>query len=119
MRSRKPMLTMFIALFFVFGLTAFAQQETATLTGEVKDGTGAVVPRATITLTNVETNISLKTETNEQGVFFVASLKPGPYSITVEKSGIQKDFAQRHHAASQSGCARRPHFAGRRRHQNY
>jgi hypothetical protein len=81
---------MFIALFFVFGLTALAQQETATLTGEVKDGTGAVVPRATITLTNVETNISLKTETNEQGVFFVASLKPGPYSITVEKSGFRK-----------------------------
>ncbi len=81
---------MFIALFFVFGLTAFAQQETATLTGEVKDGTGAVVPRATITLTNVETNISLKTETNEQGVFFVASLKPGPYSITAEKSGFKK-----------------------------
>ena len=81
---------MFIALFFVFGLTAFAQQETATLTGEVKDGTGAVVPGATITLTNVETSISLKTETNEQGVFFVASLKPGPYSITVEKSGFKK-----------------------------
>ncbi len=90
MRSRKPMLTMFIALFFVFGLTASAQQETATLTGEVKDGTGAVVPRATITLTNVETNISLKTESNEQGVYFVASLKAGPYSITAEKSGFKK-----------------------------
>ncbi len=69
---------------------AFAQQETATITGEVRDANGSVVPKATITVTNVETNISLKSETNDQGVYTVPSLKPGPYSITVEKAGFKK-----------------------------
>src|SRR5215467_13095565 len=69
---------------------ALAQQETATITGEVRDANGSVVPKATITVTNVETNVSLKSETNDQGVFTVPSLKPGPYSITVEKAGFKK-----------------------------
>src|SRR5215470_7347038 len=69
---------------------ALAQQETATITGEIRDANGSVVPKATITVTNVETNISIKSETNDQGVFTVPSLKPGSYSITVEKTGFKK-----------------------------
>jgi len=69
---------------------ALAQQETATITGEVRDANGSVVPKATITVTNVETNVSIKSETNDQGLYTVPSLKPGPYSITVEKAGFKK-----------------------------
>jgi hypothetical protein len=69
---------------------AFAQQETATITGEVRDANGSVVPKATITVTNVETNVSIKSETNDQGLYTVPSLKPGSYSITVEKTGFKK-----------------------------
>src|SRR5262245_2996874 len=68
----------------------FAQQETATITGEVRDANGSVVAKATITVTNVETNVSVKSETNDQGLYTVPSLKPGPYSITVEKAGFKK-----------------------------
>ena len=50
-----------------FPLTASAQQETATMTGTVRDPSGAIVPRATVTVTNVQTNISLKTETDDAG----------------------------------------------------
>src|SRR5262249_54855756 len=81
-------LTMLFAM--LLGFSAIAQQETATITGEVKDASGAVVPKAQITLTNVEKNLSLKSETNEQGLYTVPSLKPGPYSMTVEKSGFKK-----------------------------
>jgi hypothetical protein len=69
---------------------AFAQQETATITGEIRDANGSAVPKATITVTNVETNFSVKSETNDQGIYTVPSLKPGPYSITVEKAGFKK-----------------------------
>jgi len=69
---------------------ALAQQETATITGEVRDANGSVVPKATITVTNVETNVSIRSETNDQGLYTVPSLKPGPYSITVEKAGFKK-----------------------------
>jgi hypothetical protein len=84
------MFMLLFALLFATPLAALAQQETATITGEVKDASGAVVPRATITVTNVETNISLKSETNDQGIYIVPSLKPGLYSVTVEKAGFKK-----------------------------
>src|SRR5215813_1272648 len=73
---------------------AFAQQETATITGEVRDANGSVVSKATITVTNVETNVSIKSETNDQGLYTVPSLKPGPYSITVEKAGFKKSVRE-------------------------
>ena len=47
--------------------SAFAQQEAATLTGEVRDASGAVVPGAAVTVTNIGTNISVATVTNDRG----------------------------------------------------
>jgi hypothetical protein len=69
---------------------AFSQQETATITGEIKDASGSVVPKAEISITNTQTNVSLKSQSNEQGYYTVPSLKPGPYSIVVEKTGFRK-----------------------------
>ncbi|MGH9838126.1 MAG: TonB-dependent receptor domain-containing protein, partial [Blastocatellia bacterium] len=88
MQVRRSVITLLFAL--SLACAAFAQQETATITGEVKDAAGAVVPGAQITITNVETNVALKSETNEQGVYTVTSLRPGPYSISVEKAGFKK-----------------------------
>jgi hypothetical protein len=88
MKARRPLSTLLLVLLLASPL--LAQQETATITGEVKDASGAVVPKATLTITNVETNLSLKSETNDQGIYFVPSLKPGPYSLTVEKAGFKK-----------------------------
>ena len=69
---------------------AFAQQETATMTGIVRDETGAIIPKATVTVTNVQTNISVKTETDESGAYVIPSLRPGEYSVTVESTGFRK-----------------------------
>jgi hypothetical protein len=88
MQVRRSVITLLFALSLV--CAALAQQETATITGEVKDAAGAVVPGAQITITNVETNVALKSETNEQGVYTVTSLRPGPYSIAAEKAGFKK-----------------------------
>ena len=70
-----------IVLLFACPLAARAQQDTATLTGEVKDATGAVVSQAVVTITNIATNISVKTETNDQGSYTVPSLRPGDYTV--------------------------------------
>ncbi len=72
------------------GCVALAQQETATLTGEITDASGAVVPGASLTITNAATGVAFKGEANGQGLYTVPSLKPGPYSITVEKPGFKK-----------------------------
>ena len=91
MNTRLSMSILLYGLLTLCSPFALAQQETATITGEVRDANGSVVPKATITVTNVETNVSIKSETNDQGVYTVPSLKPGPYSITVEKAGFQED----------------------------
>jgi hypothetical protein len=70
--------------------TALAQQETATITGSVRDASGARVSKATVTITNVETNVSTKTETDERGFYVVPSLRPGEYSIAAETAGFPK-----------------------------
>ncbi len=83
--------SVFVFLFAVLlTCSALAQQETANITGEVKDTSGAVVPGASITLTNIETGVMVRSESNEQGIFLVPSLKPGPYSLTIEKPGFRK-----------------------------
>src|SRR5262245_58774700 len=69
---------------------ALAQQETATIAGTVTDATGAVVPRAAVIVTNVQTGISVRTETTDAGTYVVPSLRPGEYSIAVEGQGFQK-----------------------------
>ena len=67
-----------------------AQQETATITGSVKDQSGAIVPKATVTVTNRQTNISVKTEADDTGFYIIPSLRPGEYSVTVESAGFSK-----------------------------
>jgi hypothetical protein len=68
---------------------AFAQQTgSAVLTGTVVDNVG-VVPGATVTVTQVDTNVPRAATTNEQGVFRVPSLPPGRYTVKVELDGFR------------------------------
>jgi hypothetical protein len=69
---------------------SFAQQETATIAGTVTDATGAVVPRALVIVTNVQTGITVKTEATDAGTYVVPSLRPGDYSISAESKGFQR-----------------------------
>ena len=82
------------------------------MTGTVRDASGAIVPRATVTVTNIQTNISVKTETDDAGVYVIPSLRPGEYSVTAESAGFSKIDPDRRHAAGRAGGAHRPH-AGR------
>ena len=87
--------------------SAFAQQETATIAGTVRDASGAVVPGATITVTNIRTNIAVRTVAGDDGGYVIPSLRPGDYSVTAESVGFQKDASDRHHVAGRPGRARR------------
>ena len=75
---RLPLLLLLVSA-WIFPLAAFAQQETATMTGTVRDPSGAILPRATVTVTNIGTNISVKTETDDDGSYVIPSLRPGDY----------------------------------------
>ena len=64
-----------VVLSFVIVRTAHAQFETATVLGTVRDASNAIVPAATVTLTNTATGLSITKATNAEGnyEFFTVS----------------------------------------------
>jgi hypothetical protein len=69
--------------------SAFAQAETGSITGTVRDPSGAVVAGASVTVTNTETNIARQVKTNTEGEYVVTPLGVGTYSVKVEQSGFK------------------------------
>jgi hypothetical protein len=83
----------FWGLFALLGLlsagSAKAQNQTATIQGTVSDTTGAVIPNATVKVTNVDTGATLNTVTNQQGGYTAATLNIGNYAVTATASGFE------------------------------
>jgi Carboxypeptidase regulatory-like domain len=67
-----------------------AQGVRATIVGRVTDDTGAVIPGATITITNIGTNESRSVIVNDSGDYSVPQLAPGQYNLTAEYAGFNK-----------------------------
>lgn len=73
----------------VFFLTPACQaQFSQGVQGTVTDSTGAVVPNATITITNTQTQVSRTTTSGTGGVYRSVSMVPGPYQITTSAKGF-------------------------------
>ena len=70
--------------------SAAAQAVTGTLLGNVTDASGAAVPGATVTATEMQTNISRTAVTNESGYYLFASLQNGTYTVAAELEGFKK-----------------------------
>src|SRR5215467_4255269 len=70
-----------------------AQVSTSTLSGTVSDPSGAVVPRADVTVTNLETNFTRTATTDAEGHYLVQYLPVGTYRIEVKGAGF-KTFSQ-------------------------
>lgn len=81
-----------VVLASVLGLSActsiYAQVVGGSILGTVADPTGAVIPRARVTIKNVATEISQVAPTDERGNYSAANLLPGNYSITVTAPGF-------------------------------
>ena len=63
---------------------AFAQLDTGTIVGTVRDQSSAVVPGATVTATQESTGTAVTTVTTDKGQFVFPTLKVGSYSIAAE-----------------------------------
>ncbi|HYR83158.1 MAG TPA: TonB-dependent receptor [Terriglobia bacterium] len=74
----------------VFVSLVTAQGVRATVVGRVTDDTGAVVPGAKITITNVGTNESRSVIVNDSGEYAIPQLAPGQYTVTAEYAGFNK-----------------------------
>lgn len=69
---------------------AFSQGTSASLNGVVADPSGAVIPHTLVTARNDNTNLVQTVYSNSSGVYSIAPLPPGPYSITVDAAGFKK-----------------------------
>jgi hypothetical protein len=73
---------------------AWAQGETTSaIIGQVTDTTGAVVPDATVTVTNQETGLKRTVKTDSGGRLNFPQLKPGTYTVRVEAEGFEPQQA--------------------------
>jgi len=76
-------------LSIVAASSATAQTTTAAFLGSVTDTSGAVLPAAQVTASNVETGLKRTTTTNEAGRFLLSELPPGSYELTVSLPGFE------------------------------
>jgi hypothetical protein len=93
MRSTQFLKSLFLLapFFLLLSHTAKAQSiVTGAIKGTVTDATGAIVTDAKVTLTNEATQETQSVSTNESGVYQFPLLKPGRYSVSVEKDGFRR-----------------------------
>jgi hypothetical protein len=69
-----------------------AQTTTGSIVGTVTDNSGAAVPGAAVTVTNVDTNITTKTTTDSSGNYVVTPLPVGHYSVAKEARGFKRSL---------------------------
>ena len=69
--------------------SALAQVASGSITGIVKDQAGAVVPGATVTVTDIATNRQRVVASTGGGVYTAPSLAPGSYRIDIERAGFK------------------------------
>ena len=78
----------------VFSASLCFAQFTSNVQGIVQDASGAVVPKANVTLVNNATQVTRSATTDADGNFRFVSLAPGSYKLTVEAQGYQRSESE-------------------------
>ena len=93
---RFPQLLVNAAVLTVaFSPSMFAQSDTGSISGFVKDASSAGVPRAGVVITSESSGLERRTTTNETGHYVVSVLPSGYYTVTVEASGFKRFLKSR------------------------
>ena len=81
-----------LALLLVLSLPAWlaAQIDRGEITGTVEDSTGAVVPNATVVITNTSTSVAVTTKSTSTGTYVFDDLLPGSYTVQAQAAGFEK-----------------------------
>ncbi len=87
MVRRSFALVVFLLLFM--SASAFAQEFRGTISGTVADSSGAVIPKAAVTVREVHTGTVNRTVSDSAGQYVVPFLLPGEYTVTVVNSGFE------------------------------
>ena len=87
-----PVLLMILLL---SGTFVWGQLGTSTIRGTITDSSGAALPGATVTITNLQTNLSRTLTTGPAGTYSFESILPGEYKVEMEAKGFRKSVAPR------------------------
>ena len=87
MKRLSPLLV--LLLFFWPAIGLCQQSGNGAISGVVTDPSGAVVPKASVTVSETQTGVRHTVTTNSAGVFSVPSLPPGNYRVSVEANGFK------------------------------
>ena len=85
----------FLMLLFALlsvALTALCQLPTATILGEIKDPSGAVIPGVALTARNVDTGLTRAAVTGDAGTYRFDALPVGKYEVRAEHTGFQSEL---------------------------
>ena len=80
---------LFLTGWLVLSVNGLLGQTLGSIAGEARDTTGAAVPEAKITVTNIATNGERTVMTNEAGAYAFPSLPPGMYTVKAERTGFK------------------------------
>ncbi len=87
---QRQLITASVVVFIVLLSQLVVAQDTASLTGTVRDATGAVLPKASVVIKNLATGSTRELVTNTDGEYLAAALPPGQYDIEVTGAGFRK-----------------------------
>jgi len=83
---KSPVLVVFLLL---SAAASRAQTENARISGRVTDLSGGVIVGAQCQITNIDTDVSITTTTNEDGIYVLPNLHPATYRLTIQKEGFR------------------------------
>src|SRR5215510_7452321 len=92
MQERGPNLKHYsfaLITFLVMNACLLGQTPTATLSGVVRDSSGAVISGAKIRVNNIATGATRATVTDSDGRYSLTNLDPGPYELQADMSGFK------------------------------
>lgn len=89
--QKKSRIGLILIATLILSLVSFtyAQTETGRIQGTVTDSTGAVLPGATVSITNLSTNRKVTVQVNDNGEYNALSLSPGRYQIEVTQENFK------------------------------
>jgi Carboxypeptidase regulatory-like domain/TonB dependent receptor len=79
-----------VILFAGFSIAVFAQSGRGTVSGTVKDNSGAVIPEAAVTIKDLGTGQTFNLRTNSAGEYTAADVPIGTYEVRIEKQGFRE-----------------------------
>src|SRR5437773_3043193 len=88
LRSFETFVTAIVGLIALPTCLVFAQLPTGTILGVVKDSSGAVIPGASLTVTNIDTSLTRSGASTEDGSYRFPALRVGHYRLDVTKEGF-------------------------------